>query len=158
MFFLDATQSLFERDATEERRRGAFVPVLHLRGVRDEAEASGHQQMPLPPRRLPVTGEARGEERFREQHERRDQAQLHHRRTAQLHAVVLHGGERIQRYADAAEHDERAMRFVYVERLVERRQFEQRHDRPDEHGGGYGGDEQPAQPQHDISRPPGQIE
>jgi hypothetical protein len=129
---IDPAQRLVQVEAGE---RLAARPLAQGR-VGDEPERGRHEDVPLPPRRMPAAREGDGDHRFGEQDPGRGDAEQHGRRTPPVQRSVAVRREGVEQDAGDAERELRRLRFVRRQRLVEGRDRGQRDDAPGDEDGG----------------------
>ena len=121
---------MLEVEVLEDRSGGSAAPVLDPSGDGDDPERDRHQDVPLPPGRMPVAAEDDRDHRLGQQGEGRGDRERHRRGPSSVERDVAHRCECVERQPDGAQDVERAVVLLRRERAVERRQLGERVDRP----------------------------
>jgi hypothetical protein len=118
---VDAADGVLEVETAERFGDRAAAPVLVSHRRRHEQERSGHEQVPLPPCRVPVACERHRDERLGEQDPGREHRDEQERRAPLEQLGVAPRCERVEGAAGDREADERTGGVARWQRLVERR-------------------------------------
>ena len=125
------------KTAAAERRRRVLLP----RHDRDEPEGQRHQDVPLPPRGVPVAAEGDRDHRFRKEREGNEDRERHRGRAPPEQPEVSNRCKCVERERHGGQAVKRAVRLFWRERTVEWVQVRQRIDAP----GGQESENDPAQ-------------
>ena len=118
-----------------ERAEALLVP-LGARHDGDECERSEHEDVPLPPRQLPVDGPGDDDHRLCEEDERKGEREHEALPSAAVDPKEAEGGDPEERDPDGGEQVLPPVELLLGERIVQRRQLGEREDRPqDDHRG-----------------------
>ncbi len=117
----DARESLVE----VERAEPLFVPLRPSQEC-DEQERGEHQDVPLPPRDLPVPRPRDDDHRFGQEHERERECEDEAFRPSSMELEEAERGDPVERAAQRRENELPAVELLGEERIVQRRELRER--------------------------------
>ena len=141
-------------EAAERAGQRAFTPILDARPECDRAEGERHQQMPLPPREMPVSAEGDRHHRLREEDESDDDGEQERAATPGEEAQEVPRRERVQRERQDGGEPERWRDLVRRGLRRQRRDSEDRSGGPPDEGHQQRAAQERRVTEHDLAAGP----
>ena len=146
-----------ERLVEVERAVALLVP-LRPGDDGDQDERGKHEQVPLPPRVLPVARPCDHDHRLGEESERESESEDEPLLPPTMDAQEAEGGDPEERDPERREEDLPAVQLLGGERVVERGDLEEREGGPDEDARHHDADERRSRPQDTVGPVPFQLD